>query len=201
MHLRKLVDRLDHQLTLHAGLGGNVVEAVPADVQVIAEALAEKEVDQHLPWHQPAEDMSIHEEVAGIGGQMPHGIGVGAPVPVGFHGSPHRLCKPSHIQPVDHPRHRPDGLDTALVRYGRLFHADRPAAVQRLPGTRQAAQVGVDGDFLCVHAEGEDLVGEFEVGHGVAPFVSNVIQNSCQSVALIDFFCLLCYTFNKVTAR
>ena len=201
VHLCKFVDRLDHHLTLHTGLGGNVVEAVPADVQFIAEALAEKQVDQHLPWNQPAEDVPVYIEVTSIGGKMPHGIAVGAPVPVDFHGSPHRLCKFLFLQAVDHPRHRPDGFDTALVRYGGLLHADRRAAVQRLPDTRQAAQVGVDGDFLCVHAESEDLIGEFEVGHGVAPFVSNVIQKSCQSVALIDFFCLLCYTFNKVTAR
>ena len=123
-----------------------------------------------MPWNQPAEDVPVYKEVSGIGGKMPHSVGVGAPVVVCFPRAPHRLCKPSLLQAVDHPRHRSDGLDTALVRYGRLLHADRPAAVQRFPDTRQAAQVGVDGDFLCVHAEGEDLIGEFEVGHDVAPF-------------------------------
>ena len=171
VHLHKLVDRLDHHLTLHTGLGGNVVEAVPADVQLIAEALAEEQVDQHLTWHQPAEDMPVYEEVSGIGGKMPHGVSVGAPVAVRFPRASYRLRKPLFLQAVDHPCHRPDGLDAALVCDSGLLHADRRAAVQRLPDTRQAAQVGIYCYFLCVHAEGEDLVREFEVGHGVAPFL------------------------------
>lgn len=66
IHSGKLVHGLDHQLTLHSGLHGNVIVAVPAVAKLCAIGFAEKQVDQHLPWNKPSKHMSVHEKPTAV---------------------------------------------------------------------------------------------------------------------------------------
>lgn len=159
MHVHKLIDCLDHKLTFHAGLCSDVVVAVPADVELSAEALAEEQIDQHLSWNQLPEDVPVHEEVAVLRSKLPHNVAVGSFVVIGFGGSPQRFHQPTAAEAVNYPRHRPHGLDTALTGYGGLFHADGRAAVQRAPVARQAAQIGKHANLLCIKSESKNLIG------------------------------------------
>lgn len=158
MHLPQLVDRLDHNLSFHAGLLRYILKAVPTIVNLRVPTLADKQIHEHLTRRKLFERLALNEEVTACQRKLLYTIIVCTFVSAVLHAALQLRYKSFVNELVHDLLNSLNGADAAVLTDCRLLYMDDSLMLQRLLCCVDAAQIRIHAQFLDAQALIEYLV-------------------------------------------